>query len=335
VLLLFLFFGDMPEHSRFWRAFFNAGHAALFGVIALIIHGFLRDAGQRRPLLVAFGATVALGGATELLQMLQRRGDPSLADLLRDTAGAAAFLLLVAAARPPVRGGLLGRSRFRRAHHALSTGRRAVSEPDEPMVHPGTGVGPRWRMLAIGAAAAILLAAGWTLLETSAAYIARNRAVPMLFAPDGPWWEDTFIQLEQNTLTPASPAPHATAGAAAGLLARLDMRPGRYSGITFDEVYPDWRGYRQLTLTIVSDLAEPLPMAIRIHDAAHDHRYQDRFNRRLLVQPGVNRFVIALEDVRRAPDRREMDLGRIRAILLFTHRLTRRAHIYIGPVVLQ
>lgn len=323
-LLLFLFFGDVPERSRFWSAFFDAGHTALFGVIALLVRGFIARprAGRRPPAgwahtsLLAFAWTVILGAATEVLQSLQRRGDPSIADLLRDTAGAAAFLLIADA----VRWGLASRR--------LPDGREEHSRPLT-----------RSRLFAIAgallAAVLLLLAAGRTLIVTTAAYVARDRALPTLFPMDGSWWEREFIELQGSRLTPGVVPPVMGTSEVRGTFARLELRPGSYSGITFDEPYPDWRGHRSLVLTIVSDLDVPLPMAVRVHDAAHDHRYADRFNRRLLVQPGVNRFVIPIDDIRKAPDRREMDLRRVRGIILFAYRLTRRTHVYLGPVFLQ
>jgi hypothetical protein len=85
-------------------------------------------------------------------------------------------------------------------------------------------------------------------------------------------------------------------------------------------------------LTVVSDLDAPLPLVLRVHDASHDQRYADRFNRLLLIHPGVNRIVIPLDDVRRAPDRREMDMTRIRGIMLFAYRLAEPTHVFIGPI---
>jgi hypothetical protein len=296
-LLLFLFFGDAPEVSRFWSAFFDAGHSALFGVIALVIHHWLvvrgHDRGPGGAWLVAFAIAVILGAATEVLQSLQARGDPSATDLLRDTAGAAAFLLLAWAFTPARR-------------------RRAV---------------------AIVAALALLLAAGWTLIVTSARYVARDREYPTLFAFDGSWWERDFVELKMNRLTPGALPPAAGSGGAG--LARLDLQPGLYSGITLDEPYPDWRGRDYLTLTVVSDLDAPLPMVIRVHDAAHDHRFRDRFSRRLEVVPGVNRVRIPIEEIQAAPDGRRMDLRRIRGVLLFTYDLKQPAHVFLGPLRLE
>jgi len=38
---------------------------------------------------------------------------------------------------------------------------------------------------------------------------------------------------------------------------------------------------------------------------------------------------------RRAPDRREMDLRRVRGIVLFADRLERPTHLYLGPIRLE
>ncbi len=317
-LLLFLFFGDAPEVSRFWSAFFDAGHTALFGVIALAVHGWLAGtAGTPVPagsavrgasvpprvsrFLAAFVITVILGAATEVLQMLQARGDPSIADLLRDTAGASAFLLMAWAAP------------------------RRVGQSSRPA---------RWRVMAAVAGLVLLLAAGWTLLLTSARYVARNRTYPTLFALDGSWWEGAFIDLEGNRLTPgALDPPEGTPER--HRFARLDLRPALYSGVVFEEPYPDWTGRDYLTITIISDLDAPLPMAIRVHDAAHDQRYRDRFNRRLTVVPGVNRVRIPIDEIRNAPDRRHMDLRRIRGVLLFAYDLRKPVHLFVGPLRLE
>ena len=87
--------------------------------------------------------------------------------------------------------------------------------------------------------------------------------------------------------------------------------------------------------TVVSDLDEPLRVTIRVHDAAHDQRYEDRFNRTLTIAPGVNRFEIRLDDIRTAPDRREMDMSRIRGVVIFAYRLAASTHVFLGPLQLE
>jgi len=101
VLLVLLVIGNAPERTLFWRTLFNAGHAPLFGVLALIIRSMAAHHGsapvRARASLIAFAASAFLGVAGEALQTLQPDRDVSLDDLLRDAAGAAAFLLLRAA----------------------------------------------------------------------------------------------------------------------------------------------------------------------------------------------------------------------------------------------
>jgi len=161
----------------------------------------------------------------------------------------------------------------------------------------------------------------------------RARAFPVLARFDGSWWESALIETGNSALTPgksSTPPPGMPSG-----LARIDLQPATYPGLTIDQPYPDWRGYQRLVLTIVSDLDVPIPLTLRVHDAAHDNRYGDRFNTRLMVTPGANRLTIPLEEIRRAPAGREMDLSRIRGIVLFAYRLNHPVHLYLGTVRLE
>jgi hypothetical protein len=90
-----------------------------------------------------------------------------------------------------------------------------------------------------------------------------------------------------------------------------------------------------LIFTAWSDLDAPLPISIRIHDARHDQRFEDRYNTVVVLGPGAARVVIPLEDVRMAPQDRVMDMHAIRAIVLFAHKLKRPARIYLGEFFLE
>jgi VanZ family protein len=306
-LLWFMMFGQEPERTRFWTAFYHAGHVPLFGLVAVSVLGLFRSRGASlaspRPWWRAFVVAIALGAATEILQIFQPGRDASVWHFLRDVAGAASFLLVRATV------GWTG------GHLSLirSTGRRALV---------GLGV------------VAMLSASGFDLAATVAMYGERDSAFPTLFAADGSLWERTFVDKRDSVLTPHA-RPAGVAVPFDGPLARLDLKPGTYPGLAFDEPYPDWSGARSLTLTFISDLGAPLPLVIRVHDAAHDNRYADRFNRQVVVRPGFNRVVIPIDDVRRAPDRREMDMRHIRQIIVFGYRLTAPTHVYLGPIRLD
>lgn len=306
-LLSFMMFGREPARTRFWGAFYHAGHVPLFGLVAVSVLGLLRSRGvslaSPRPWWTAFAAAVVLGGTTELLQNFQPGRDASVWHFLRDVAGAASFLLVAATA-----GWTGGHGRLVR-----STGRRALA---------GLGV------------VAMLSASGFDLAATVTKYGERDLAFPTLFAADGSSWERSFVRSHDCALTPGA-RPAGLAVPFDGPLARLDLKAGGFPGLTFDEPYPDWTGARSLVLTFVSDLDAPLPLVIRVHDATHDNRSEDRFNRPLLVVPGLSRIVIPLDDVRRAPKGREMDMRHITRIILYAVRLKAPTHVYLGPIRLD
>ncbi len=306
-LLLFLFLGDAPERTMLWDAVFDAGHVPLFGLLALaalqVIRARAPEMAPRRVWWAAFLVTLAIGAGTELIQFLQPNREPSFSDLARDAAGAAAFLL-VAAAVPRFVGGTTPVS---------TRGGRAT---------------------ALAAAAVLATMAGAALATVTAVLAERRAAMPTLAAFDGSWWERRLLEEHDSRVIPGDRPAHLPAGFGEPL-ARLELLPGTYPGIAIDEPYPDWRGYRRLVFTVVSDLDAPIRLTIRVHDAAHDQRSADRFNRGLQVAPGVNRFAIPLDAIRLAPDRREMDMTRIRGIIIFGYRLASPVHVFVGPLRLE
>ncbi len=302
-LLGFLMLGEPPERTRFWMAFFDFGHAPLAGVAALLVRSLVR-----RP-------PAAVPGAVS--GFLQRHAS-IVAFALTVALGAAVEGLQVLQVHRDASWQDLWRDAAGAVSFLLLFDAAAGGTHQRGWQQSRAG---RWA--AVLMAAALLAAAAVPLGRTIAVYLARNRAAPTLFALDGSWWERVLIEEGHSRLTPSrSPA-------------RLDLEPAGYPGITFNEPYPDWRGYRFLVLTIASDLDVPLTMAIRIHDATHNRRFEDRFNRRLTVEPGQNVYRIPVDEIRRAPRGREIDLRRIRGILIFAANLDRPAHVYLGPLRLE
>jgi hypothetical protein len=171
------------------------------------------------------------------------------------------------------------------------------------------------------------------LAVTAVVLVERARSFPVLARLDGAWWEGRIIETGYNILTPRA-YPSVSDSETSGL-ARLDLLPGTYSGVIIDEPYPDWDGYSRLVLPIVSDLDAPIGLVVRIHDAIHDQRYEDRFNREFEIRPGGNRLVIDLNEILTAPDRRRMEMSRIRAIVMYVYRLRQPISLYLGPIELE
>jgi hypothetical protein len=87
-----------PQKSRLWSAAFDAGHAPLFGLVAIAVLQLARRAGRLRPYVLALAVTLAAGAATELIQLLGPR-EASLRDFAWDALGAGIFLLVAFAIR--------------------------------------------------------------------------------------------------------------------------------------------------------------------------------------------------------------------------------------------
>lgn len=124
-------------------------------------------------------------------------------------------------------------------------------------------------------------------------------------------------------------AQHATEGYYA---LKLVFGTDRYSGVALDWFLGDWRGYEYLVFDVFNPDSEPLPVMIRIHDRQHDlgdMAYADRFNRRLTLAPGQSQVKIALAEILRAPDGREMNLQDLRSIGLFTVQLAQEKTLYL------
>jgi VanZ family protein len=297
---------EEPEQTLFWKALFDAGHAFLFGLVVLLVRSLLGmalgEGPEARRSLQAIVVTLGLAAASEILQLFQPTRDASVADFLRDAAGATAFPLLGA---------------------AIAAGRT-----DSPRQ---TGA----RRAALGLVGAGLLSAvAVPFLLVVRIYIERDRAFPTLFRLDGSRWERQLVSTGNSELVPGV-IPATGLAETSRPMARLALRPGTYPGLVLHEPYPDWRGFNRLVLTVLSEVDAPLALTIRVHDVWHDHRYEDRFNKKLVITRGEHLITIPLEEIRNAPRHREMDLRRVRGIVMYAYRLGRRADVYLGPIRLE
>ena len=181
---------------------------------------------------------------------------------------------------------------------------------------------PAVRASALAFAAILLIVGAAELARAVAVHVAMRQSLPVVARLDGAWWEHEVVDPCANVLEPSG---------ATGM-ARLTLNPAAYSGLALDEPWPDWRAYAALELQIRIPSVAPLQVSLRINDAEHDNSYRDRFNTVIDLQPGMNSVRISLEDVRRAPARRPMDLAHIRAVMLFVHDLDHQRALEIGPI---
>lgn len=111
---------------------------------------------------------------------------------------------------------------------------------------------------------------------------------------------------------------------------RVELFPGRFSGVNLIWPTTDWRGYDRLTWDIRNASADPLRLTLKIHDAQHvrgGYDPRDRFHFRFEVAPGtVDSLSVNLADVAVAPDTRTMEMSEIAGVELYAADL-QRGHI--------
>ncbi len=181
-----------------------------------------------------------------------------------------------------------------------------------------------WRYGLIAAAAALLLYALLPLLTLSWHGWQRDQAMPVVMNLSAPW-QASFLQLQQARITPAEQEGYT----------RVVLLPGEFPGVENIEPVADWSAYHRLTFRIRSDQADSFFLVLRIHDAAHNQNYSDRYNRRLVVLPGMNQYHINLQAVRQAPAGRAMQLDSIASIVLFAVKRETPVAFDISPLHLE
>ena len=289
-----------PGGELIWSALFDAGHAPLFGLLALVLLGLARvlfpAGGVARwgHYVAAFALTVMLGMLSELVQVAGPR-NADIADALRDTAGAAAFLLVALSFER----GLIGR--------------RAA--------------------LARGLAALLFVAAIVPTLQVVAAYRGRDAAFPRLcdFRSS---WERAFVRAHGGELHWV-PLPEGLGTDPDERVGRMRFVSRRFPGLHLNELHPDWTGYRSLAFTIYSGLDRPVGVTLKVDDLDHGDVGTSRYDVPLIVEPGVNEVSIPLERIRAVERGRDLDMGRMCHLLIMAVRPEKSFTLYFDAFRLE
>ena len=115
---------------------------------------------------------------------------------------------------------------------------------------------------------------------------------------------------------------------------RVNLTPAKYSGVSFKYFPSDWHDYNYLKISIFNPDPDTLKIFCRIHDKNHNNMYSDRFNRAFKIIPGWNDLSIPLEQIRKSPREREMDMYHLDLIGLFTVDLQQSRVLYFDYIYL-
>ncbi len=176
----------------------------------------------------------------------------------------------------------------------------------------------RVRLAAFAIAAACIVAYMAPLVRMTRAYLHRNAQFPVLadFRKD----LETFWVVGYGV-------NRAQVGDALEVVFQSDQFPG----VSLHEPVADWSRFRTLILDVENPDPLALRLTVRVHDLKHNRQFADRFNRSFELRAGERREIrIPLEDIRRGPRQRLMDMSQISDITLFRsdNQGSRRLRIY-------
>lgn len=143
--------------------------------------------------------------------------------------------------------------------------------------------------IALFAAVAVLAIDMAPLTRLSLHYIERTMAFPTVIDPESDW-ASSFIRRQR----------------------------GMYPGLAVIEPEPDWSAYNELSFDVDSTSVRKLQLGLRIHDANHDQRSTDRFNIKVTVMPGHNSYKVLIDEIRKAPAERELDMMNIAGLTFYS-----------------
>ncbi len=287
--LYFLATGSISNKTQLLRELRNAGHTPLFGVMTLLLLWLAKlGLGSWQPsrhlrYFVVLCSAGMIAVLTEVIQYFSIR-DADIGDLIRNFAGISSFL-------------------------ALAWSIRSRRDPVEQTI------ARRKRYLIRGLGAGILIIAMAPLCIWKIVTIQRDAAFPRICCFES-LWESKWLETKDAKLETVAP-PALWKEANGNRVGRLTFEVASYPGLTINEPGPDWREYDLLAIDIFSELEGAVTIALRVNDLYHNNEFTDRYNTSLVIAPGSNQIRIPLNDLRTAPESREMNLGRINAITLF------------------
>jgi hypothetical protein len=118
----------------------------------------------------------------------------------------------------------------------------------------------------------------------------------------------------------------------------VEFESQRWPGLSFFEPIPDWSRYKTLVIDVENPGEEVLHLGIRVHDSGRHRgrRYADRFNRNFDLAAGERKTLeIPLEDIRRGPRNRLMNMTQITDVTLFRSQGSGSRHVRLHLMRLE
>lgn len=120
--------------------------------------------------------------------------------------------------------------------------------------------------------------------------------------------------------------------------AKVQLGTTGFAKAALRQFFGDWSGYQTLAFELYNPDSEPLNMTLRVHDARHElgnYAHTDRFNTRIILEPGWNYYRFDLQTIAAAPQGRTMELSLIRGVEIFASGLTQPKTIFLDNLRLE
>lgn len=120
---------------------------------------------------------------------------------------------------------------------------------------------------------------------------------------------------------------------------RIELLPGPWSGATLERSFGDWNRARSFAFSVyVPPEDPPLRWVVTVRDRtgwARGDAASDRFDHVFVLGPGWNDLEIPVEDIRRAPAGRMLDLDDLTSVIFFTPQPRAPRTVYLDAVRLH
>jgi hypothetical protein len=110
---------------------------------------------------------------------------------------------------------------------------------------------------------------------------------------------------------------------------KMELYPSNYPGLTPKLKINDWSGYGAFCFDAYNPQKNAIPLVVRIDDQRQYPIYEDRFNKEVLLQPGLNHISIPLSTLLTSGKRRRLNVTSISRVLFFLSHPSERIVLYL------
>ena len=143
----------------------------------------------------------------------------------------------------------------------------------------------------------------------------RNYAFPIIADFDNTWL-NLYFDTEYSARHQILKAPEEWRDNQSQVI-KVDFDTGPWPGLITSDVVRNWGSYHHFVFDIYNPHSQTLELVLRIHDAQHNNRHADRFNRTFNVVPGYTQIKVAINEIQNGPKNRELDIKNIVGFMVY------------------